>query len=64
MFSDSTTSFLLRPRSVSLPKAVDNVTNADPFACLDTHWGGNRDANDIANELHDMRANSRTIETW
>lgn len=36
----------------------------DPFAELDESWGGDRDANDIANELHDMRTNTRTIETW
>lgn len=35
----------------------------DPFAELDESWGGDRDANDIANELHDMRTNTRTIET-
>ena len=37
---------------------------SDPFAKLDTSWGGNRDANDIANELHAMRSDTRVIETW
>lgn len=40
------------------------IANEDPFAELDEYWGGDRDANDIANELHDMRTNTRTIETW
>ena len=37
---------------------------SDPFAELDTSWGGNRDANDIAEELHTMRPDTRVIETW
>ena len=44
-------------------KRKEAITS-DPFAELDTSWGGNRDANDIANELHVMRSDTRIIETW
>lgn len=54
--------FLLTSPSITQPKS--NETDQDPFASLDTDWGGNRDANDIADELHEMRTNTRTIEAW
>jgi len=45
--------------------STDKVqTSTDVFADLDTSWGGDRDANDIADELHAMRCNTRTIEPW
>lgn len=51
--------------SVTLSSVSDkNVVSSDPFEELDTTWGGDRDANDIAEELHSMRNNSRTVETW
>lgn len=40
------------------------IASSDPFAELDITWGGDRDANDIAEELHSMRYNSRTVVTW
>lgn len=43
---------------------MEESFTSDPFAELDTSWGGNRDANDIANELHVMRSDTRIIETW
>lgn len=36
----------------------------DPFAELDKSWGGDRDANEIAEELHDSRVNSREAIVW
>ena len=34
------------------------------FAKFNTDWGGEGDAMEIAEELHDSRANTRTVETW
>lgn len=48
--------------SVSFPKKKEE--EEDPFAELDTSWGGDRDANEIADELHDMRSCSRTVDAW
>jgi len=34
------------------------------FDCFSGDWGGDRDSHEIADELHDGRVNSRTIESW
>jgi hypothetical protein len=55
-------------KGISSVKVVNAVKkkaiSSDPFAELDTTWGGDRDANDIAEELHAMRSDTRVIETW
>lgn len=48
--------------SLVLPNSKEE--KEDPFAELDTAWGGDRDANEIADELHEMRSDSRTIDAW
>ena len=51
--------------SVRVVNAVKEKSSAaDPFAELDTSWGGDRDANEIADELHAMRCDARMAETW
>ena len=52
---------LVSSPSLLLPKEKEK--NMDPFAELDTTWGGDRDANDIAEELHAMRSDTRLAET-
>lgn len=44
--------------------SMSNSASIDPFAELDTSWGGDRDANEIADELHSMRSDTRVIESW
>lgn len=34
------------------------------FDCFAGDWGGDRDSNDIAAELHANRVNTKTAETW
>lgn len=50
--------------SVNVAKVAANETEADPFAELDTNWGGDRDANEIAEELHSQRGNLHKNVTW
>lgn len=58
--------------SVKLASISDGDSGSDPFAELDTKWGGDRDANDIADEAQKAidalwdngSINEETIETW
>ena len=50
--------------SVRIAEKKSEKNNHNPFDELDTTWGGAADANDIADELHAMRSDLRTIEPW
>lgn len=50
--------------SINVAKVAADETTRDPFAELDTNWGGDNDANEIAEELHSKRVNTREIVTW
>lgn len=52
---------------LSMPSVKSNnaaATNADPFAELDTGWGGDKDSHQIADELYASRTSTRFAETW
>ena len=53
---------LVSSPSLTLPQTTESTL--DPFAELDTAWGGDRDANEISEELHSMRSDSRVAEKW
>lgn len=50
--------------SVRIVNDRNDTAAINPFAELDETWGGNRDANDIAEELHSNRENTGIIEDW
>lgn len=46
------------------PKTAEEKDDIHIFDCFSGDFGGDRDANEIADEIHDSRIFTRSIEPW
>lgn len=46
------------------PRKEPIENQADPFACFSGSWGGDGDANEIADQLHESHMFNRNTEAW
>ncbi|MCQ2252106.1 MAG: hypothetical protein MJZ61_01515 [Bacteroidales bacterium] len=52
---------------ISIPNCIETEKHHDDihiFDCLHDDWGGDRDPNEIADELRNSRINDWNVEPW